>query len=174
MQGYHNRPEETAQVLLADGGFRTGDLGRVDADGYLYITGRIKERYKLQNGKYVVPALLEEQLKLSPFIANALIFGDNQPYNVALIVPDSDAVRKWAEENGVSVDDPSSSAAIQKLIEQEVARCGSAFKSYERPKKLSLLGEDFTTENDLLTPSMKVKRRNVLARYAKELEALYC
>jgi len=85
MHGYHDRPAENQAVRTADGGLRTGDLGHLDADGYLYVTGRIKEQYKLDNGKYVSPAPLEEQLKLSPLIANVLIHGHNRPHNVALV-----------------------------------------------------------------------------------------
>src|SRR5690606_10266852 len=88
MQGYHNRPEENAAVFTQDGGFRTGDMGYLDSDGYLYITGRIKEQYKLENGKYVVPTQLEEAIKLSPFVANIMVHGANKPFNVAVIVPD--------------------------------------------------------------------------------------
>ena len=101
MKGYHNLPEETAEVMTDDGGFRTGDLGRIDDDGFLYITGRIKEQYKLENGKYVVPAPLEEQLQLSPYVVQVFIYGDNKPFNVALVVPDRPAVEKWAREHGV-------------------------------------------------------------------------
>ncbi|MEE8526808.1 MAG: long-chain fatty acid--CoA ligase, partial [Thermoanaerobaculia bacterium] len=96
MLGYHNLPAETAEVMTADGGFRTGDLGRLDEDGFLYITGRIKEQYKLENGKYVVPAPLEELLQLSPFISQAFIHGADKHYNVALLVPDRQALEKWA------------------------------------------------------------------------------
>ena len=77
MQGYHNRPEENDEVFTPDGGFRTGDMGYIDDDGFLFITGRIKEQYKLENGKYVVPAPLEEQLKLSPYIVNVMVHGAN-------------------------------------------------------------------------------------------------
>ncbi|MGZ3441656.1 MAG: AMP-dependent synthetase/ligase, partial [Polyangia bacterium] len=86
MVGYHKRPEENAKAFTPDGGLRTGDLGHLDADGFLYITGRIKEQYKLQNGKYVMPAPLEEELKLSPYIANVMIEGDGRPFNTALVV----------------------------------------------------------------------------------------
>src|SRR6185503_7928382 len=105
MQGYHNRPDENAAVFAKDGGFRSGDMGHLDADGYLYITGRIKEQYKLETGKYVVPTPLEEDLKLSPYIANVMLHGANRPYNVALIVPDMEALGRWAKENGVTLND---------------------------------------------------------------------
>src|SRR5690606_12759594 len=92
MKGYHNRPEETAAVMLDDGGFRTGDLGMLDKEGYLYITGRIKELYKLENGRYVAPAALEEELKVSPYISNVVLYGANIPYNTALVTPSMDAL----------------------------------------------------------------------------------
>ena len=104
MQGYHNREEETAAVMLEDGGFRSGDMGYLDEDGYLFISGRIKEQYKLENGKYVVPSPLEEQLKLSPFLANIMLYGHNRPHNVALVVPDMDVVTKWSDEQGLALN----------------------------------------------------------------------
>ncbi|MCA9617970.1 MAG: long-chain fatty acid--CoA ligase [Myxococcales bacterium] len=173
MQGYHNREDETRQVLMDDGGFRTGDLGRVDGDGYLAITGRIKEQYKLENGKYVMPAPLEEQLKLSPYIANVLLFGSNKPHNVALVVTDLDAVHRWADENGYKLGELNDSKELHSLIEKEIATRGADFKGFERPKRFTILGEDFTTENGLLTPTLKLKRRNICERYAAELDALY-
>ncbi|MCB9581098.1 MAG: long-chain fatty acid--CoA ligase [Polyangiaceae bacterium] len=173
MQGYHNRPEENDKVLLPDRTFRSGDMGYVDEDGYLYITGRIKEQYKLENGKYVVPAPLEEELKLSPFIANVMIHGANKPYNVALVVPDPDALKKWASENGVDLGNVEKSDEVRKLLEKELAERGQNFKGFERPKKFMITAEDFTTDNGLLTPTLKLKRRNVLAKYEAQLDALY-
>ena len=105
MKGYFKRPEENAQVFTKDGGFRTGDQGYVDPAGYLYITGRIKEQYKLENGKYVVPSPLEEKLKLSPYILNAFVYGDNKPFNVALLVANVEAVREWATAQGIGDGD---------------------------------------------------------------------
>jgi long-chain acyl-CoA synthetase len=105
MQGYHARDEENAAVFTDDRGFRTGDLGYLDDEGYLYITGRIKEQYKLENGKYVSPAPLEELLKLSPFILNSMIYGDNRLYNVALVVADMDVLKPWATEQGIDTGD---------------------------------------------------------------------
>jgi long-chain acyl-CoA synthetase len=173
MQGYHRRPEENAQVLLPDRTFRSGDMGYLDDDGYLYITGRIKEQYKLENGKYVVPAPLEEELKLSPYIANVMIHGANKPHNVALVVPDLDALKKWATENGVTLADVTRNEKVRKLIGGELEKYGKEFKGFEKPKDFVLITDDFTTENDMLTPTLKLKRRNVLARYEKDLDALY-
>jgi long-chain acyl-CoA synthetase len=173
MQGYHNRPEESSAVLMDDRTFRSGDMGYLDDDGYLYITGRIKEQYKLENGKYVVPSPLEEELKLSPFIANVMIHGANKPYNVALIVPDKAALEKWAAENGVKLDDIEQSDEVKKLMAQELAKYSKSFKGFERPEKFLITVEDFTTENGMLTPTLKLKRRNVLQKYEAKLDALY-
>jgi long-chain acyl-CoA synthetase len=173
MQGYHNRQDENEKVLMADGSFRSGDMGFLDDDGYLYITGRIKEQYKLENGKYVVPSPLEEELKLSPFIANVMIHGANKPYNVALVVPDQDALKKWAGETGIDLGSIEKSDEVRTLIEKELADRSTSFKGFEKPKKFLITAEDFTTDNGLLTPTMKLKRRNVLEKYEKDLDALY-
>lgn len=174
MQGYHNRPEETAEVLLPDGSFRTGDMGYLDADGFLFLTGRIKEQYKLETGKYVVPSPLEEELKLSPFILNVMLYGANKPHNVALVVADVPAIEKWASEKGLSLGaDLTQHPAVKELLQAELDKYSAAFKSYEKPRNLLVITEDFTLDNDMLTPSLKVKRRNVLARYETQLQALY-
>ncbi|MBM4364259.1 MAG: long-chain fatty acid--CoA ligase, partial [Deltaproteobacteria bacterium] len=102
MAGYHNLEDATRESLTADGGLRSGDLGKIDADGFLFITGRVKELYKLSNGKYVAPAPLEEKLQLSPYIAQCVVYGEDQPHNVALIVPDLDSLKAWAATEGVS------------------------------------------------------------------------
>ncbi|MGE0321427.1 MAG: long-chain fatty acid--CoA ligase [Polyangiaceae bacterium] len=173
MQGYHNRPEENAAVLMDDGGFRSGDMGRLDDDGYLFITGRIKEQYKLENGKYVVPAPLEEKLKLSPFIANVMIHGHNKPHNVAVVVPDPDALKAWAAENGVDAAQASSDPKVKQLLQGELDKFSKDFKGFERPKNFAVITEDFSTENGMLTPTLKLKRRNVLERYGDLIEGLY-
>ncbi len=173
MVGYHNRPEETAAVLMEDRSFRTGDMGYLDPEGYLYITGRIKEQYKLENGKYVVPSPMEEQLKLSPYIANVMIYGANKPHNVALVVPDSDALRTWAARQGIALGDVRSNQKVRDLIRSEIETLSKEIKGYERVQNFVLVLEDFTTENGMLTPTLKVKRRVVLERYEQELDALY-
>ncbi len=172
-RGYHNRPDENEKAFTADGGLRTGDLGYFDDDGFLYVSGRIKEQYKLENGKYVMPGPLEEQLKLSPYIANVMLHGANRPYNVALVVIDGAAVRAWAKEQGVELADPARDPRVEQLVLSEIRRCSTAFRSFEVPRRMLLITEDFTTENDLLTPTLKLKRRNVEARYGAALDALY-
>ena len=174
MTGYHARPEENAKAFSADGGLLTGDLGYVDADGYLFITGRIKEQYKLENGKYVMPTPLEEQLALSPYIVNVMLFGQDRPYNVALVVIDEVRIRAWANEQGIPLSgDLVSVPAVHDLIASELARLSSGFRSYERPRACALAVEPFTIANGMLTPTLKLKRGAVVARYGAELVALY-
>jgi long-chain acyl-CoA synthetase len=176
MVGYHNRDQENKEVFTEDGGFRTGDLGVLDDDGFLYITGRIKEQYKLENGKYVAPAPLEEQIKLSPFIVNTMIYGDNRLFNVALVVADMDAVRKWASAAGITAESDHrllDDARVKDMLQAEVEKASGNFKGYERIKKIAVITEDFTTQNGMLTPSLKVKRRMVWAKYGPQIEALY-
>ncbi len=173
MRGYYNRPEETAKVLSADGVFRTGDMGVIEEDGFLRITGRIKEQYKLETGKYVVPSPLEEELKLSPYIINLMIHGANKPYNVALVVVQLEAVQSWAKERGLSEEPLLEAPEVKQLILDELAKYSADFKSYERVKNVALIAEDFTTENGFLTPKMSLKRRNVATKYGELLESLY-
>lgn len=181
MQGYHERPDANAEVLFDLNGkraFRTGDMGRMSKDGFVTITGRFKEQYKLENGKYVVPSPLEEQLKLSGFISQAFIYGDNKLYNVCLVVPDFEAVSKWCKEHHIEAATPEAMAAhprVHAMIGDELSKyaSGDQFKGYERPERWALIVEEFTTENDLLTPKMSVKRRNVVSRYQSVLDSLY-
>lgn len=179
MQGYHGLDEATNEVIFDLDGkrvFRTGDMGRIDEKGFVYITGRFKEQYKLENGKYVVPSPLEELLKLSGFVNQAFLFGQNKPFNVCLVVPDFPAVEEWAKENGISDTSPESLIKNDKVhakIGEELAKYGTDFKGYERPKKWALLLEEFSTENDMMTPKMSIKRRNVIKNYQDEIDKLY-
>jgi long-chain acyl-CoA synthetase len=173
MKGYHERPDETAKVLQADGGLRTGDLGRLDEDGYLWITGRIKEQYKLENGKYVTPSPLEEELKLSPYVANVMLHGANEAFNVAVVVLNQDALREWAELKGVTLGDVLANPAVRSLVQDELARRSARFRAFERPRDFVLTLEDFTAENGMLTPTLKLKRHVVLERYREALDRLH-
>ncbi|WP_437669978.1 AMP-dependent synthetase/ligase [Sorangium sp. So ce131] len=174
--GYHKRDEENRAAFTEDGGFRTGDLGYFDGDGYLFITGRIKEQYKLENGKYVAPAPLEEKLKLSPLISNAMVHGDNRPFNVALIVPDMASLIVWAQGKGLSFDGSGAMLKDPRVVahvQEEVDKISSEFKGFEKIKKIALAAEDFTAESGMLTPTLKLKRRAVMEKYGPEIEALY-
>jgi long-chain acyl-CoA synthetase len=176
MAGYHGMPEETARTLTPDGGVRTGDLGRLDEDGYLYVTGRIKELYKLENGKYVAPAPLEEKLTLSPQIAQAFVFGSDAPHNVALIVPDEEGLRAWATRARIptsSWDELLALPAVRDFYAAEIDARSTGLREYQRIRAFALLPEKFSTDNGLLTPTLKTKRRKVAERYGALLRALY-
>ncbi len=176
MKGYHNKPQETAAVMTADGGFRTGDRGRLDEDGFLWITGRIKEQYKLNNGKYVFPAAIEEEIKLLPNVANAMIYGDGRPYNVCLVLPDFEVAARWAKKEGLATEPDALLANPdfrEMLIEEIQEHLSKNFGNYEIPEKYHLISEDFTVDNRMLTQTLKLKRREVLDRYASEIEVLY-
>ncbi len=176
MQGYHGLEDKTAEVIREDGAFRTGDIGRLDEEGYLFITGRIKEQYKLENGKYVVPSPLEDQLQLSGFVLQAVVYGMNKLFNVALIVPDFAAIRAWGAEHGVSGTDAELCAndkVRQKIRAELDVQQQSVFKGYERVKDFRLISEEFTVDNDMLTPKMSMKRRNVVKAYQHLLDEMY-
>ena len=177
MKGYFKRPEETASVFTADGGLRTGDMGYLDADGYLSITGRIKEQYKLENGKYVVPSPLEEALKLSPYVANVMVYGDNKPYNVALVVANLAAVAKWAQDQQLALPGDAggllADPRVRSLFQREIVRCSAGFRGFDAIRDFALIPTDFTTENEMLTPKLSLKRRKVLEAYGNLIAELY-
>ena len=176
MKGYHNRPEDTKAAITPDGGFRTGDRGRLDEDGYLYITGRIKEQYKLENGKFCFPVSLEENICLASFVQQALVYGAGRPYNICIIVPDFDVLLHYAKEKGLPPD-------VKTLVERQdiMDMIGGAvtnqlkgkFGGYEIPKKFIILPEPFSLDNGTLTQTMKLKRKVVLERLNDKIEALY-
>lgn len=176
MQGYHGRDDENRRVLVAGHGLRTGDLGRLDADGFLFVTGRIKEQYKLTNAKYVAPAPIEDRLRLSPFIDNAMVYGDNRPFNVALIVPNTEAVLGFARARGLpeqSVDALLDTSELRELFARELERVSRELKAYERVREFAFAPEPFGQDNGTLTPSLKLKRHEILRRWGDLLGRLY-
>jgi long-chain acyl-CoA synthetase len=176
MQGYHKKPDKTAEIMTPDGGIRTGDRGKLDNDGFLFITGRFKEEYKLANGKYVFPAEIEEYIKLLPCITNVIVAGDGRMFNVALIVPYVPVIEKLARAAGLSVslNELLHSKAVQEMITKEIANhLKGKFGGYEIPQKVAFIAEDFTVENGFLTQTMKLKRRNILEQYKNGIETLY-
>ncbi|HPJ95151.1 MAG TPA: long-chain fatty acid--CoA ligase [Deltaproteobacteria bacterium] len=176
MKGYHNKPEATKEVMTPDGGVRTGDRGRIDEDGFLWITGRIKEQYKLENGKYVFPAALEEDICLNHYVQNAVVSGANKPYNICMIVPEPVALGEYAKKNNLPTDYKTlvDREDIQNMIIKEILDAlKGKYGSYEIPRKFIFLSEPFTLENGMLTQTMKLKRRNITKKYNDEIEALY-
>ena len=175
MIGYHNLPDKTKESITEDGGLRTGDLGHLDSDGYLYITGRVKEQYKLENGKYVAPAPLEESLKLSSYIDQVMLYGFNRPHNVALIVVAMPAVTQYAEDLGISgsTEDILNEPRIRELFKEQLKHFGKDFKGFEHPQNFALLSEEWGIDNGLLTPTLKLKREVVEDKFKKEIEELF-
>jgi long-chain acyl-CoA synthetase len=177
MAGYHNLPEETAATLTADGWLHTGDKGSLDADGFLTITGRIKDLFKTSGGKYVAPSAIESKFKaVCPYASQFLVFGNERNYVVALITLDPDAMVGWAEENGMagaSYTDVVNSQPVQKMVGEYVDELNSRLNRWETIKRWRVLDHDLTIESGELTPSMKVKR-NIVEQNNKELiDSLY-
>lgn len=176
MQGYFKKEKETAEVMTEDGWLRTGDRGMIDEDGFIWITGRIKEQYKLANGKYVFPAELEEDIRLLPYIENAMVYGDGKDYNVCLIIPDCNAMKRIAAQMQVRTDVEKliHSTVVQEFIGIEIRKSlEGKYGKYEIPKKFLFVEENFSIENGMLTQTLKLKRREVLSVYDIRLNALY-
>jgi long-chain acyl-CoA synthetase len=177
MDGYHNMPEETAATLTDDGWLHTGDKGSLDADGFLTITGRIKELFKTSGGKYIAPPAIEAKFKaICPYASQFIVFGAERNYCIALITLDPDAMASWAEEFGhvnesyaqlVASDD------VKKMVTEYVDELNSQLNRWETIKKFELLDHDLTVESGELTPSMKVKRNVVEETNKKLIDALY-
>jgi len=175
MSGYYKQSDATSAALTADGGLRTGDIGRIDEDGYLFITGRAKELYKLENGKYVAPVPLEEALALSPYIAQAVVYGSGRPHNVALIIPDLPAISAWAKQNGIAAEGDAllSEPKVLGLLESEVDKANQSFKGYERVQHFVVDSDELSPVNGMLTQTLKLKRRAFNDKYAAVLDGLY-
>jgi long-chain acyl-CoA synthetase len=176
MKGYHNKPKETAETMTADGGLRTGDSAYIDKDGFLYITGRIKEQFKLENGKFVYPATIEEEIKLIPYVEFAMVYGLNMPYTICLVYPDFSVMGKYAKENNLPTDpvEMIKDERIVKLFENAIKnQLEGKFGNYEVPKKILLMSEGFSVDNGMLTQTLKLKRRAVLQKYQSDIDRLY-
>ena len=176
MVGYHNKPEITKQVFTEDGWLKTGDRGRLDEDGYLFVTGRLKEQFKLENGKYVFPSAIEEDITLLPYIETAMIYGDGKPFNVCVVVPDQAILKKTAAvlEMKTDVNKLIHLPLVQEFMSLEIRKSlKGKYGSYEIPKKFIFTDEHFTIANGMLTQTLKLKRRVVLEKYKAQIDALY-
>jgi long-chain acyl-CoA synthetase len=177
MDGYHNLPEETAKTLTDDGWLRTGDKGSLDEEGYLTITGRIKELFKTSGGKYIAPPAIESKFKaICPYASQFVVFGNERNFCVALITLDPDAMAGWAEENGMagaSYSEIVGSDKVQEMVGGYVEELNSKLNRWETIKKWELLDHDLSVESGELTPSMKVKRNVVEDNYKAKIDAFY-
>ena len=176
MQGYFKSSESTRDVLSDDGWFKTGDIGYLDKDNYLFITDRKKDLLKTAAGKFVAPQPIENTLKTSPYILNAMVVGDLRKFVVALIVPNPVTVSAKLAEDGLkfsSNPELAADPATHALIEKEVARLTTHLAQYENIKRFALLPDDFTFDGGSLTFTMKLKRRVVEQQYADLIDKLY-
>ena len=174
-QGYYKDPEATAEVLGPDGWLRTGDIGEIDEDGFVLITDRKKDIIVTAGGKNVAPQNLENDLKTSKYVSQAMVVGDKRPYVAALITLDPDAMAAWAEERGLPTDMAvlADTAEVRELVQGIVDDVNAERSRYEQIKRFAIAGRDFTMENDELTPTLKLKRRVVTSHFAGDLEELY-
>ena len=177
MDGYHNLPEETAKALTSDGWLHTGDKGSIDADGFLTITGRIKDLFKTSGGKYIAPSAIESKFKaLCPYASQFVVFGDEKNFVVALITLDEDAMKGWAAENdmaGKSYSEIVGSDQVKTMVSGYVDELNGKLNRWETIKKWELLDHDLSVESGELTPSMKVKRNIVEANNKARIDAFY-
>jgi long-chain acyl-CoA synthetase len=173
-QGYFRNEDATREVLV-DGWFHSGDIGEIDDDGYLRITGRKKDLIITAGGKNISPTNLENDLKQSPLISQAVVYGDRRPYLVALVTLDPEVAEKFASEHGLPTDLPSLAqhpdviAAVQAVVDEVNER----YARVEQIKRFVVLDHDFTQDDGHLTPTMKLKRNVVSKDYAEEFDRLY-
>jgi long-chain acyl-CoA synthetase len=176
MQGYYKSPEATREVIDEEGWFHTGDIGYLDKDNYLFITDRKKDLLKTSAGKFVAPQPIENSLKTSPYISNAMVVGDRRKFVVALVVPNCKTVSAKAAEQGIQITAPAEVAAhafTRTLIHAEIQRLTTHLAQFETIKRFALLPGDFTFDNGALTFTMKLKRRVVEEQYHRLIESLY-
>ncbi len=175
-KGYLNLPDKTAETIDAEGWLHTGDVGTIDAEGYLRITDRMKDIIITAGGKNITPSELENELKFSPYITDAVVIGDRRPYLVAIVMIDQENVEKFAQDRDIPFSNYASltrAPEIQELIQADIDRVNAGFARVEQIKKFFLLERQLSAEDEELTPTMKLKRKLVEQKYADQIEALY-
>jgi long-chain acyl-CoA synthetase len=174
--GYLNQPEKTAETIDTEGWLHTGDVGVVDEEGYFRITDRMKDIIITAGGKNVTPSELENELKFSPYVTDAVVIGDKRPYLTCIIMIDQENVEKFAQDADIPFSNYASltrAAEVQELIQSEIDRVNKKFARVEQIKKFFLLDTQLTAEDEELTPTMKLKRKLVEQKYAPHIEAMY-
>ena len=174
--GYLNQPEKTAETIDAEGWLHTGDVGLVDADGYFKITDRMKDIIITAGGKNITPSEIENDLKFSPYITDAVVIGDRRAYLTVIVMVDQENVEKYAQEHDIPFSNYASltrAQEIQDLIWDEIERVNRKFARVEQIKKFFLLETQLSAEDEELTPTMKLKRKLVQTKYAQRIESMY-
>ena len=176
MVGYFKKPDATRDSFTEDGWFRTGDVGEIDDEGFLRITDRKKELFKTSGGKYIAPSLVEQMIRASRFISQAVLIGDGRKFPAALIVPNFEMLESYARHKGLDAKTPSelcSHPRVIDLIERQVASHTQALSQFEKVKKVALLEKELTVEGGELTPTLKIRRRTVNEKYKDAIDRLY-
>ena len=176
MVGYYKEPEQTAEVLDIEGWLHTGDIGQVDVEGFLYITDRKKEMFKTSGGKYVAPQVLENKLRSSRFIEQAMVIGENRKFPAALVVPSFAFLKDYCALKEIPYTSNEQVVKEQRIIDrikQEVDRVNEGMGHWEQVKKIALLPKDWTVEGGEFTPSLKLRRKPILAKYTEAVEGIY-
>jgi long-chain acyl-CoA synthetase len=177
MDGYHRLPDQDREVMTGDGWFRTGDIGEIDADGFLRITDRKKDLFKTSGGKYVAPSIIEGQFKgMCPYASQILVHGSERNFCTALITLDPDAMATWAEHHemaGKPYSEVVASQAARAMVQGYIDQVNAKLNRWETIKKFVILPEDLSVESGELTPSLKVKRKIVEQNNKEQLDALY-
>jgi long-chain acyl-CoA synthetase len=176
MRGYYNKPDATREVFTADGWFKTGDIGTLDAEGYLRITDRKKELFKTSGGKYVAPQPIEQRIKRSRFVNQVVLIGNGRKFAAALIVPDWEMLRSYAQHKGLDCKTPSEfcrNPRVIDLFQRQVDSVTEDLSRFERVKRVALLERELTVEGGELTPTLKVKRRIIDEKYKETIDRLY-
>ena len=174
-KGYWNRPEET-RAALEDGWFKTGDIGNIDADGYLSVTDRKKDLIKTSGGKFIAPQPIENALKLNPYVGIAAILGDRRKFPAVMISPNFVRLEEWARANGIEFSSRAELVAnpkVQSLYEGIVEEQNQNLARFEKLKRVMLVPDEFTLDNGALTPTLKLRRRVIEERYKKQIDELY-
>lgn len=176
MKGYYREPELTAAAIDAEGWFHTGDTGRLDAEGYMYLTGRVKSMFKTSMGKFVNPEVIEERFKESPFILDMMVVGEGRQFAAALIAPDFDMLKGWCRKRGLALDGRESLIAdkqVQALYHEEVDKCNARLGATEQVKRFRLVVEPWDIDNQFLTPTLKIKRKTLSSYYQHAIDEMF-
>lgn len=176
MMGYYKQPELTAEVLSSEGWFKTGDIGEINDQGHLRITDRKKEIFKTSGGKYVAPQIMENTFKESRFIEQIMVIGESEKHPAALVQPEWEYVREWCAKKGVEFGSEDQVVKDQRLIDrisEEIDKANKQFSQWEQVKKFELTPESWTIDAGHLTPTLKLKRKNIIKSYADLYEGIY-
>jgi len=177
MSAYHDLPDATAEALEPDGWFHTGDIGEIDADGFLRITDRKKDMFKTAQGKYAAPSAIATMFEgICPYVGEFIVYGEGRPYCVALVSLDGEAITAWADKQGLAGKTFAEIARHEKthdLIERYIEALNKKLNNWEQVKKFAIIDRELSIESGELTPSQKLRRKVVITEFADQLAALY-